>query len=101
MWLGGEGKYCTRYQVGTTGNVATGHGGRDDCILMDKLKINCPMGRCTYFVLKLSKRNCLENKRKTNKEKTVDRTPIVRMEMATMSTDDERRATEPEPHKSS
>lgn len=37
---GGDGKYCTRYQVGTTGNVATGHGGRDDCILMDKLKIN-------------------------------------------------------------
>lgn len=29
-----------------TGNVATGHVGRarDDCILMDKLKINVPMG---------------------------------------------------------
>lgn len=53
------------------------------------------MGRCTYFVLKLSKRNCLENKRKTNKEKTVDRTPIVRMEMATMSTGDERRSLNP------
>lgn len=31
-------KYYGRH-VGT-GNVATGHGGRDDCILMDKLKIN-------------------------------------------------------------
>lgn len=36
---GSGGKYFTQYQVGT-GNVATGHGGRDDCILMDKLKIN-------------------------------------------------------------
>lgn len=61
-----------------------------------QIKNQCPLGRCTYFVLKLSKRNCMkENKRKTNKEKTVDRTLIVRMEMATMPSGDGRRSLNP------
>lgn len=66
------GKYCTRLPCGNR-ECRDGPWRAWWLHFNGQIKNQCPMGRCTYFVLKLSKRNCIKiNEKRIRKKLSIE-----------------------------